>query len=285
MSYALRNTIILLLVFTLIAGVGYSYIYFFQERTIDELYEKLGQLEEEFDQMQRTAELYPELQSRFEHSENFVESFDKTLFQTNNPDRIFKFLSEINVLTPQVEFNYIFNDSTLQEQYGVIQSSINGDGPYRSVVHFLNRIENSMPIQKINELILSPIQSDGGTYGYVSFSFELNSYYDRSDFFDTGEEELSIVSNLPSRFHNPFFPLIREIGPNVDNLVNIENSRLIGISSSRIFLRDQNDRLVNLSVRDPVYLGSLESIDIQEGRATFRLNKGGIIDIVTLEVQ
>ncbi|MEX2368057.1 MAG: hypothetical protein WD510_01005, partial [Balneolaceae bacterium] len=66
---------------------------------------------------------------------------------------------------------------------------------------------------------------------------------------------------------------------------NIESSRLIGISSSRIFLRDQNGRLVNLSVNDRVYLGSLEAIDVQEGRATFRLNKGGIIEAVTLEVQ
>ncbi|MEX0770917.1 MAG: hypothetical protein WD035_09300 [Balneolaceae bacterium] len=284
MSYGLRNTIILLLVFAVIASGGYSYLYFFQEQKIEELRTDLDQLQQEYNQMEIQAALYPELLSRFEQSEKFVESFDKTLFQSSNPDRIFRFLSEINSAPPRVEFNFLFNDSTLHEPYGVIRSEINGTGSYRAVYQFLNRIENSMPVQKINHLILTPIQNTG-SYNDVSFSFELNSYYDRSQFFETDEVDLRIVSNLPSRFHNPFYPMIREIQPNDENLVNIESSRLIGISSSRIFLRDQNGRLVNLSVNDRVYLGSLESIDVQEGRATFRLNKGGIIEAVTLEVQ
>lgn len=284
MSYGLRNTIILLLAFTVIAGTGVSYLYFYQDSTIEELQADLDQLESEYAQMRATADLYPELLSEFEKSENFVESFDKTLFQSSNPDQVFKFLSEINSSPPRVEFNFLFNDSTLQDPYGVIHSTIDGYGSYRAVYQFVNRIENSMPVQKIDELLMTPVRTPG-EYSNVGFSFELSSYYDRAQFFDTREQDLRIVSDLPSRFHNPFFPLIREAEPNVDNLIEIENSRLIGISSSKIFLRDQNGQLKNISVNDRVHLGRLESINVQEGRASFRLNKGGIIEVVTLEVQ
>jgi len=60
---------------------------------------------------------------------------------------------------------------------------------------------------------------------------------------------------------------------------------LIGMTPSAVYLRDQDGQMVTLRPNDRVYLGRLETIDAQRGRVTFRLNRGGIIDVVTLEVQ
>ena len=284
MSYAIRNTLILLFFFILLAGGGISYIYFVQNSQIEELEEDLAANRAEYNELSAIADTYPFVQQAVESAEEFIENYDKSLFPNHQPDQIYKFLSEINFTWPRVEFNFTFTDSSNVEQYGIITSSVSGLGSYRAIYDFINHIENSMPVQKIRNLQISPI-NQVGEYGNANFSFDIDSYYDRSNYFDTEEEDLFMAMREPGLFHNPFFPLIRDIEPNENNLTNVENSRLIGLSNSRIFLRNQQGELVNLVQGDPVYLGSLVSINVQAGTATFRLNKGGIIEDVTLEVR
>jgi hypothetical protein len=284
MSYALRNTLILLFFFLLLAGGGISYIYFVQNSQIEELEEDLAANRAEYNELSAIADNYPFVQQAVESAEEFIENYDKSLFPTHQPDQIYKFLSEINFTWPRVEFNFNFTDSSNVEQYGIITSSVSGLGSYRAIYNFINHIENSMPVQKIRNLQISPI-NQVGEYGNANFTFDIDSYYDRSNYFDTEEEDLFMAMSEPVMFHNPFFPLIRDIEPNEDNLTDVENSRLIGLSNSRIFLRNQQGELVNLMEGDQVYLGNLRNINVQTGTATFRLNKGGIIEDVTLEVR
>jgi len=284
MTYAIRNTLILLVFLLLITGGGFAYIYFFQVGSIENLQAEVDEKESEFNEKSAIADTYPVLLSAVESAEDFIENYDKTLFPDSNPDQVYRFLSEINANWPRVEFNYIFNDSTEQDLYGIVNSTISGVGSYRAIYNFINRIENSRPVQKVRNIQLSPIQQLG-QYGDANFNFELQSYYNRSEHFNPRQEDLLVALNDPSLFHNPFFPMIRDIEPNEDNLTDVENSQLIGVSNSRIFLRNQDGQLVNLSLNEQVYLGSLQNINVQQGSATFRLNKGGIIEEITLEVR
>jgi len=284
MSYAVRNTLILLLFLTLIAGGGIAYLHFVQKSTIESLEESVGEKQIEYNRMSVIAENFPVMESSVNRAEEFIDTYDKTLFPTSNPDQIYRYLAEINFDWPRVEFNFVFGDSTTHDQFGIVSSSITGMGSYRAVYNFINRIENSRPVQKIGNIQFSPI-NQVGQYGNANFSFDLRSYYNRSDIFETSDKELLIALRSPQLFHNPFFPLIRDVEPNEENLTDVENSRLLGVSSSRIFLRNQDGRLVNLILNEPVYLGTLQAIDAQRGRASFRLNKGGIIDEIILEVR
>lgn len=282
MSYAIRNTIILFVALALMLGGGYAYITFFQIPQIEELEENVEQVEAELQTKQQTAAQLPELRERFEESERFIEEYDKTLFSNNNPDRIFRFLSIISSTDP-VEFDFVFNDSTSTDQYGVLQSQITGSGSYRAVLNFISRIEHSPPVQKINDITITPI-NEVGDYGTVNFNFQLQSFYDNQNVFST-EGTLGVAQAVQMSQSNPFYPLIRNVEPNEDNLSNAEESRLVGIGNGRVYLQHQNGQLVTLRENDQVYLGRLETIDMDAGEVTFRLNKGGIIDLITLEVQ
>lgn len=282
MSYAIRNTIILFMVLALLLGGGYAYIMFFQIPQIEELEEDLEQVETELQTKQQTAAELPALRERFEESERFIEEYDKTLFDNNNPDRVYRFLSIISSTDP-VEFDYVFNDSTSTDQYGVLQSQITGSGSYRAVLNFISRIEHSPPVQKIDDITITPI-NEVGRYGTVNFSFQLQSFYDNQNAFST-ERTPGVAQAVQISQNNPFYPLIRNVEPNEDDLLDAEESRLVGIGSGRVYLQHQNGQLVTLRENDEVYLGRLETIDMNAGEVTFRLNKGGIIDLITLEVQ
>ncbi|MEX2435364.1 MAG: type 4a pilus biogenesis protein PilO [Balneolaceae bacterium] len=282
MSYAIRNTLILLVALLVIYGAGYGYMRYFQETEIERLTGSVEQRQQEYNQKRETADMLPMLQAQFTEAEEFINNYDKTIFPRNNPDAVFRFLSLINEAAG-IDFNFVFNDSTITENYGIINSEINGTGAYRRVMEFINRIESSEPVQKINNVTINPVgQVD--FYSDVNFSFQLNSHFDRLNYFQSDRTPGISIRTVESN-HNPFYPLIRDIAPNEDNLVNVENSRLIGLSNSIIYLINQEGTMVTLRENDSVYLGRLISINVNEGNAVFRLNKGGIIEVVTLEVQ
>jgi Tfp pilus assembly protein PilO len=282
MSYAIRNTLILLVALLLIYGVGYAYMKFFQIDEIDRLEVRLTQLESDYNQQRQTADLVPMLREQFEESQRFIDGFDKTIFRNNNPDEVFRFLSLLNQMAG-LDFNFAFRDSTVTSDYGIIRSEITGSGSYRGLMTFVNAIENSEPVQKIYDVSLTPV-GQTGSFQNVNFVFHIRSKYDSNKMFNS-DRTPGISTRTLASAHNPFFPLIRTPDPNEDNLPDIDNSRLIGVSASTIFLLNQDGRMVTLRPNDRVYLGRLESINVQQGNATFRLNRGGIIDVVTLEVQ
>lgn len=282
MSYAIRNTIILLVVLSLISGGGYAFFEFIQKPQIESLEEEISELDTEYSSLSETASLLPSTQEQYDESKEFIDNFEKTLFDNNNPDETYRFLSIINSTDP-LEFDFVFNDSTRADQYGILQSQVDGSGSYRSVLNFISRIENSEPVQKVSNIVITPI-NEVGSYGDVNFNFQLQSYYDRENVLSTRQTP-GVSEFVQLSRQNPFYPLIRNVEPNEDNLVDIEESSLVGIGRNKVYLLNQEGRMVTLQQNDRVYLGRLESLDMNAGEAVFQLNKGGIIESITLEVE
>ncbi|MDR9410662.1 MAG: hypothetical protein RI573_17590, partial [Balneolaceae bacterium] len=81
---------------------------------------------------------------------------------------------------------------------------------------------------------------------------------------------------------NPYYPLIRPIPPNEENLPNVEASRLIALTGRTAHIIDQTGVLKRLTIGDRVYLGRLSNINLDAREVIFQLNRGGIADTVTL---
>jgi Tfp pilus assembly protein PilO len=265
-----------------IGAGGFLFIRFYQQPKIERLEEEVASLQTEYDNKKAIADQLPSLELQFEEAKMFIENFDKTLFRTENPDRIYRYLSLLGDTDP-IEFDYVFSDSTNTDRYGIVTSQLSGRGRYASVLNFLTRIENSEPVQKIENLVISPDGQEDG-YNNVTFTMQLSSYYDRNNYFDeTGTPDIS--GRISMATSNPFYPLIRSIEPNTENRINVEESQLVGIGNGIVYLLDQGGVLQTLREGDRVYLGRLESININQGIANFILNKGGIIETVSLEVE
>jgi hypothetical protein len=158
---------------------------------------------------------------------------------------------------------------------------VTGQGYYRNFINFVRQIELSKPLNKVGQVSVNPI-NELDSYGKVNYQFSLQSFYDRVKLL--GETDLTINNNLLGSVYNPFYPFIRSVKDNEENLVNVENSELLAISSDKVFLLDQQGIMQRLSEGDEVYLGRLSSIDLDEGTASFTLNKGGIVERITLQV-
>ena len=198
---------------------------------------------------------------------------------------MFEFLNKVNGFgDDKVYYDYVFDDTLSQGEYGIITSTIAGYGKYSALTNFVNRIENSQLLNKISQVAISPGRNDDGP-GTVNFTFTLESYYQKAQIFDSVKTDHVIKLNEDISTYNPFRPLIQSsIPPNTEGLVSIETSRIIGITANRVFIKDGGGSLISLKVGDKVYLGYLSSINIKDKTATFNLNKGGIQEVITLEV-
>ncbi|GAB5408834.1 MAG: hypothetical protein BalsKO_11990 [Balneolaceae bacterium] len=285
MSYAVRNTIILLVTLFLIVGLGLGYTKFYLEGKIESLEQELSTKEQDFDSKQNITNEFSELNQSYETALEVISNYDKALYPTNKPDDVFDFLNTINQDGGnQIFFDYVYSDSTPENQYGVLNSSLSGFGDYEAFISFVNKIENSQLLNKVNDVIVSPGRADEGPNG-ITFSLSLESYYQKTQLFDSVSSEFRIIENKDISYYNPLYPLIQNSFPaNVDGLVNAEGSRIVGLTANRVFVIDQTGKVVSLKVGDLVYLGYLSSIDIVNRTATFNLNKGGIEEVVTLEV-
>lgn len=285
MSYALRNTLILLVTLLLFVGGAYSYLEFVQRTQIESLTEELSSLNTDYNSKVQIRDQYQPLIERYNKAKEIVLGYDKKLFKSNNPDDVYNYLSEINSSNLELYYDYSFRDSVALTQYGILNSSINGAGIYADFVNFLNKIENSALLNKIENVSISPAPNLGSVE-YVNFSLTLKSYYQKVKIGEENEIENPYKLNAEVSIFNPLKPLILESVPlNDENLVDVEQSRLIGLTSTRVFLINQEGKTKTLKPGDKVYLGYLKEINIQNNEVVFNLDKGGIQELFTLEVK
>ncbi|MEQ9266043.1 MAG: hypothetical protein RLN81_12515 [Balneolaceae bacterium] len=284
MSYAVRNTIILLVTLFIIIGLGAAYSQIYLKNKINDLENELSAKQSDLSSKQNINADYAELITTYEAALNVIENYDKVLYESNKPDNVFDFLNKINEFEGnKIFFDFVYSDSIPDNEYGILESSIVGFGSYGAVVDFINSIEHSQLLNKVSEVVISPPRAEDDIND-VNFSFILESYYQKTAILDSVSTEFAILKDSEVSRFNPLYPLILPSVPNnTEGLVNVSSARIIGVTGSRVFL-SEGGKVISLKVGDKVYLGYLESIDIQQKKATFNLNKGGIQEVVTLEV-
>ncbi|MBN2731054.1 MAG: type 4a pilus biogenesis protein PilO [Balneolaceae bacterium] len=282
MSYAVRNTLILLVVLILFVAGGWAYIHYFQVEKIDTLKVQVEEKRQELQQKQQIADQYSSIAQTYQEASDYFNNYNKALYRSSDEDKVFDFLTTLNRGAANNDFNFAFSDSTIHPKYGILNMEISGEGSYRNFFNFVRAIELSKPLNKVKNVSVTPIKVED-EYGRVNYSFNLESYYDRSEILE--EPPLEVFTGAYTSVHNPFFPLVRDVQPNTENKINVEQSQLVALSTDRVFLIDQTGVMQQVRIGEEVYLGKLSSINLSNRSATFTLNKGGIVETVTLEVQ
>lgn len=278
MSYSLRNTLLLAVTLFIMLGTGFTWLWFGS-------WQELGELEKS-NEVQRaqlaglTAEVtrFSEVYEQNETLTHRIDNYPKTLFPSHRLPHLYDYLRLAD--RGSVFLNYTFTDSTAQGSHGRMRFNVDGVSDYRQLRDFIFTVEHSSPAVRITDLQVRPTSNQNNLHE-VGFRMNLVAYYNRGgrNVIPTYAEQ--VRGELP---HNPFFPLIHGVAPNANNMIEPERSRLQAISGDAIFLYDQGNQLRRLVLRERVHLGYLESVSAERREATFLLNKGGIIERVTLRI-
>ncbi len=128
------------------------------------------------------------------------------------------------------------------------------------------------------------VDEEGIPYYLVNFSLDIQVLHSDNDRFASSNfKENKLV---PNQIYDVFYPQIRnEIPPNVDNLLDVQSAQLLALIPDGAFLADAKGNTYLLWDGDEVYLGHLTDIDYDRNQVNFILNKGGIIERVSLKLE
>lgn len=283
MTNSTRNTIILIFTLLLLAGGGTFLIERSFNNDLEETREKLVQLNRDLDYLKEITSLYPVVEANYYDAAYSRENHPKELFSGNNTSQIYNYLRQLNTGNAETQLNFSFIDSLQQDNYGIVNFRLRGEGRYQNLINFIYRIEFSRPLIQVNTIQFDGI-SDIERLDRVTFDITMGAYYRRGDWSEyRAIPEVTLDDG--ERVHNPYYPLIHSIPPNSDNLPDVENSRLVMMTRNRAHIVDQNGRSQQLAVGDRVYLGRLSSIHMDRGEVTFSMNRGGIADRYVLSLE
>lgn len=285
MDRKLKNTIGLLVLLFLVVfgGVLYNFIYL-----QDEIENKTKQIEE----LNLHAFNTEDLVTQLEGLERRVAELDSILalrkynIPKNMPQSMFyDFINKISFsFSADSYINVEYDEVKTGANYNYYSYRISGITYYNEFFNLLYAIEQSKELKKIEKCSIDNnvnVDDDGIPHYRVSFSLTVFTYFANTDRFTSVN---FVENNLRANTqYDIFYPLIRDqIPANIDELLDVQSSELLALIPDGAFLTDASGRSYVLWEGDQVYLGYLTQIDYNSNKVHFVLNKGGIIEKVTL---
>ncbi len=288
MDRKLKNTVILLAILVAIILGGSAFTFFYQEGKISDKNDELKALNlNAYD----TAELLAQL-----------EGLNVEVAKLDSILNLRKFNIPVN-LTQYDFYNFIVNISSLfssrsfvniefrelieDEHFRHYEYRLFGTAAFNDLYKLIYAIEKSKGLKKVasaNMTNIIDVDKDGQPNYLVGYDMSVSVYFSNEDrFASVGFQENNIV---PGRIYDIFYPLIRkEIPPNTDNLLDVQAAQLLALLPEGAFLSGATDSTYVLNKGDKVYLGYVTDVDYKKNQVTFILNKGGIIEKVSLGIE
>lgn len=288
MSSKVKNTIIILIIFIAIALGSVFYNFVYQKAKINEKQKKikdlkLYQLDPEALNQQLTL-----LKKRVAELDSILANRKYNIPYNSSQSSFFDFVNRVNYGFSSFSYvNIEFNEIETGANFNIYHYTLSGIAEFNDLIRLIYAIEESKQLKKIEALELTnnvKVDKDGTAHYLVNYKFKAKVYYSSDTrFLVKGLKENAIISNHAYDF---FYPLIRnEIPPNIGNLLDVQSAQLLALIPDGAFLVDASGNTYLLWEGDEVYLGYLTNINYQNNEVNFVLNKGGIIENVTLKLE
>jgi hypothetical protein len=288
MNRKIVSTLALVGIFFVIVISGSVYAYYFQAKEIE------GK-EKELKDLKVNAENTEELEMQLADLKNRASELDSIL-------ALRKFIIPVDIKQSNF-FRFVdiatrnFSDlSHVDLEYtglGDVKDfksykyTVKGTAEFNDLFRLVYAIEQSKELKKITKGSFKnfvEVDEEGFPHYLVGYNLEVIVYYADNDQFASSEyKENKLKANS---LYNIFYPLIRdEIPPNNRNLLDVQSGQLLALIPDGAYITDASGKTHLLWEGDEVYLGYLTKIDYDKNEVKFILNKGGIIEKITLKLE
>ena len=282
------STLLLVAILLVIGITGGVYTYYFQASDID------GN-QSELDNLKINAQNTEELKLQLEDLKKRVAQLDsilalrKYIIPVEIPQsNFFKFVNNISSkFSEQSHVNVEFKGPGEPGDFFTYSYNVRGTAEFNDLFKLVYAIEQSKELKKVQNGDLTnfiEVDKDGIPHYLVNYNFEVLVYYSDDDTYASSNyKENRLISNP---LYNIFYPLIRdEIPPNIDNLLDVQTAQLLAVIPDGAYVSDASGNSHLLWEGDEVYLGYLTKIDFTTNEVKFVLNKGGVIEKITLKLE
>lgn len=287
MNRKLISTLMLAVIFVLIAIGGSAYTYYYQGGIIEKNQKELKDLQiNSLD----TEELNYEL-NELKHKVDALDSIlaaRKYIIPQNIPQsNFFKFINNISSNFSDNSFvNLEYVGDGEGDNFPSYLYTMKGTSEFNDLFKLIYAVEQSKELKKIVKRNLNnfvEVDEDGYPHYLVSYDMQVKVFYADNDLYASSQYNENEIES--SAVYNIFYPLIREeIPPNNNGLLDVQSATLLALIPDGAYLSDASGKTHLLWEGDEVYLGYLTKIDYIQSEVKFILNKGGIIEKVALKL-
>jgi len=286
MNKKLISTLSVLALLIIILVAGGIYIFVLQRGDLSERQEKLAELNKNVYDPVELENRYQELQRKSAELDSILANRKFNIPQNISSIKFFNFINKIVADFPkETTVNVEYARQAPDKEFFFHEYKLTGGGNYNDVYKMIYAIEQSKELKKIGKLTFTNLVKTDGEIPLFLVNFELITqvYYSSDNRFAPAE---FVENNLyTGPIYDAFYPLIRnEIPPNVDNLLDVQGARLLALIPEGAFVADNKGNTYLVWEGEQVYLGYLTKIDYDNNTVSFILNKGGIIEQVTLQL-
>lgn len=286
MNKKLISTLSVLALLIIILVAGGIYIFVVQRGDLSERQEKLAELNKNVYDPVELENRYQELQRKSAELDSILANRKFNIPQNISSIKFFNFINKIVADFPkETTVNVEYVRQAPDKEFFFHEYKLTGGGNYNDVYKMIYAIEQSKELKKIGKLTFTNLVKTDDEIPLFLVNFELITqvYYSSDNRFAPAE---FVENNLyTGPIYDAFYPLIRnEIPPNVDNLLDVQGARLLALIPEGAFVADNKGNTYLVWEGEQVYLGYLTKIDYDNNTVSFILNKGGIIEQVTLQL-
>ena len=288
MSNKVKNTIIILIIFIAIVLGSVFYNFVFQKAKINDRQKKIKDLKLYQLDTESLNQQLSLLKKRVAELDSILANRKYNIPYNLSQAAFFNFVNKVSYgFSSHSYVNIEFNEIETGTNFTVYHYSLSGIAEFNDLIKLVYAIEESKQLKKIETVELTnnvKVDSDGIPHYLVTYKFNASVYYsDDNRFYVSDLKENAIVPNPAYDF---FYPLIRnEIPPNNDKLLDVQSAQLLALIPDGAFLVDASGNTYLLWEGDQFYLGYLTNINYQNNEVNFVLNKGGIIENITLKLE
>jgi len=286
MNKKLISTLSVLALLIIILVAGGIYIFIVQRGDISERQEKLDELNKNVYDPVELDNRYQELERRSTELDSILANREFNIPQNTSSIKFYNYVNNIVANFPkETTVNVEYLRQAPDKEFFFHEYKLSGSGNYNDVYKMVYAIEQSKELKKINKVSLTNLVKTDGEVPLFLVNFELIAqvYYSSDNRFAPAEYVENNLATGP--IYDAFYPLIRnEIPPNIDNLLDVQGARLLALIPEGAFVADTKGNTYLVWEGEQVYLGYLTRIDYDNNTVSFILNKGGIIEQVTLQL-
>ena len=286
MNKKLISTLSVLALLIIIIVAGGIYIFVIQKGDISERQEKLAELNKNVYDPVELSNRYLELERKSAELDSILANRKFNIPQNISSIKFYNFVNNIVSNFPkETTVNIEYQKQAPDKEFFFHEYKLTGGGNFNDVYKMIYAIEQSKELKKIGKLSLSNLVKTDDEIPLFLVNFELIAqvYFSSDTRFAPAELVENNLSTGP--IYDAFYPLIRnEIPPNIDNLLDVQGARLLALIPEGAFVADNKGNTYLVWEGEQVYLGYLTKIDYDNNTVSFILNKGGIIEQLTLQL-
>ena len=288
MSTKVKNTVIVAIILIGIVLTAGFYDFIYQKGKVNEKKQKLKDLKLYQLDTDALNQQLAFLQKRVAQLDSILANRKYNVPFQLSQSSFYDFVNQVSYgFSPYTYVNMEYQDESTGPNFNMYNYNVSGTGEFNDFYHLIYAIEESKQLKKVSDVELNnsvKVDSDGTPHYLVSYKFKVRVYQSKDERFAfKGGTENSLN---PNPAYDIFYPLVRnEIQPNKDALLDVQSAQLLALIPDGAFLADASGNTYLLWEGDKVYLGYLTNINYQNNEVYFVLNKGGIIENVSLKLQ